>query len=53
MTTRFLLANLALGVFTIAAGGLLVAKGIDAAGVGCDVIGVLLMHAAVRRYSAG
>jgi hypothetical protein len=49
---RYLLANLALGVFAIAVGGLFVAKGINAVGVGCDVIGVLYMHATVRRYSA-
>ena len=50
--TRILLANLALGIFTIAVGGMFVAKGLDAVGVACDVIGVLLMHATVRRHSA-
>ena len=53
MMTRDLLANIALGVLAIAAGGLFVARGLDTIGIACDVLGVLYMHAAVRRFSAG
>lgn len=53
MMTRDLLANIALGVLAIALGGLFVAKGLDGVGIVCDLLGVLYMHAAVRRFSAG
>ena len=52
MMTRDLLANITLGVLAIALGGLFVARDLDVIGIACDLLGVLYMHAAVRRYSA-